>query len=187
MSRTTFLARLREGLAGLSPQEIDEIVADYDTHFVEGLKTGRSEDDIAAALGDPLRLAKELRAETGLRRWQERRNPGNFARVVFAFLGLATVDLIFLLPLMFVVTMMMFCFGVVAFAFIVAGCALIVGMFGAGLFVGAVSSTALGLTGVGLIAAGIAGGALLLLVLDVVVRLLGQYGRLHYRLLNSNE
>ena len=35
----------------------------------------------------------------------------------------------------------------------------------------------------GLVAGGIGGGALLLLILDGLVRLLGRYSRLHYRLL----
>ena len=68
MNPTSFLSRLRDGLSGLPQQEIDDIIADYATHFSEGAAARRSEDDVAAALGDPSRLAKELRAESGLRR-----------------------------------------------------------------------------------------------------------------------
>ena len=41
------------------------VMADYAAHFAEGMAAGRSEAEIAAALGDPLRLARELRAEAG--------------------------------------------------------------------------------------------------------------------------
>ena len=46
----------------------------------------------------PQRLARELRAEVGFRRWEENRSAGNFVGVVLALLGLATLDFIFLLP-----------------------------------------------------------------------------------------
>ena len=43
------------------------------------------------------------------------------------------------------------------------------------------------LGGFGLLGIGIGGGALLLLLGDVIVRLLGRYARLHYTLLNKAE
>ena len=71
--------------------DINEILRDYESHFADGLADGRSKDEVAAALGDPSRLARELRAEVGFRRWEEKRNPGNFLGVVLALLGLATI------------------------------------------------------------------------------------------------
>ena len=75
MTRQEFIARLKAGLAGLPLQAQADIVADYETHFTEGAAAGRSEADIAAALGDPERLARELRAEAGLKRWETRAQP----------------------------------------------------------------------------------------------------------------
>jgi len=184
MNRTSFLARLRDGLFGLPAQEIDDIVADYASHFAEGQAAGRSEDEVAAALGNPARLAKELRAEAGLRRWEERRNPGNLAGAVIALLGLATVDLIFLLPLLFVVVLLIFIFGVVLFAVTIAGVGVVISILGN---LSSIQSVlARGFAGVGLVAGGIGGGALLLLIVDALVRLLGSYARLHYQLLNPS-
>jgi len=185
MTRTSFLSRLREGLSGLPPQEIDDIVADYAAHFSEGQAAGRSEEAVAAALGDPARLAKEVRAEAGLRRWEERRNAGNLAGAVFALLGLATVDLIFLLPLLFVLAVLLFAFGVALFAVTIAGVGVVISILGN--LTSFQSVLARGFAGVGLVAGGIGGGALLLLVLDALVRLLGSYARLHYRLLDSSN
>ena len=55
---------------------------------------------MAAALGDPSRLARELRAEAGLKAWQETRSPSTAATAVFAVLGLGAIDILFLLPIL---------------------------------------------------------------------------------------
>src|SRR5579871_6747487 len=102
MKREEFLARLRAGLTGMPGDQANDIVADYESHFTEGVANGRSEDDIAAALGDPARLARELRAEAGLKRWREGRNAANFIAAILALIGLATFDLMLLLPVLFV-------------------------------------------------------------------------------------
>ena len=103
MNRAMFLSELRMGLSGLPHSEIDEIIADYEAHFSEGLAAGRSEAAIANALGDPARLARELRAEAGFKRWESERSAGNMFGAVIALLGLATLDLIFLIPFVCVV------------------------------------------------------------------------------------
>ncbi len=103
MNRAMFLSELRMGLSGLPHNEIDETVADYETHFSDGMAAGRSEAAIANALGDPARLARELRAEAGFKRWETERSAGSMVSAVFALLGLATLDLIFLIPFVCVV------------------------------------------------------------------------------------
>ena len=67
MNRQAFIDRLRLGLSGLPAAAINEAVADYEAHFAEGAAAGRTEEEVAAALGDPARLARELRAEIGLK------------------------------------------------------------------------------------------------------------------------
>jgi len=66
MSRATFLARLRQGLQGLSPAEIDDIVQDYAAIFEEAAAAGRSEPDLEASLGDPVKLGRELRRQANM-------------------------------------------------------------------------------------------------------------------------
>jgi uncharacterized membrane protein len=60
MNRVAFLRVLRDGLAGLPAHEIDDILADYTAYFDEAHATGRSEEEVAAALGDPRRLARGI-------------------------------------------------------------------------------------------------------------------------------
>jgi len=186
MTRESFLARLRNGLAGLPPKDIDDIIADYDTHFSDGAAAGRSEDAVADALGDPARLAKELRAEAGIRRWESNRSAVNFVVALFALLGLATVDVMFLLPLLCVIAAVSLGLSIAAIIVTFAGLVVLTSAVW-GMLVFASGGTIVGtLTGLGLFAGGLGGGALLLLSLDALMRLLGRYARLHYRLLNPS-
>ena len=126
MNRADFLGTLRRRLAGLPQAEIDEIVADYTAHFADGAAAGRSEEEIARALGDPLRLARKLRAEAGFRRWEQSRTPANFFTAVFGFVVLIAVDFIFLLPLLACLTLFTLIAGVVAIGLCLAGLALFI-------------------------------------------------------------
>lgn len=187
MNRDAFLARLREGLAGLPAATVDDIVADYAAHFAEGQAAGRTDEDIAQGLGDPGRLARELRAEAGLRRWEEQRDPGAAVGAVFAVLGLGAVDLLILLPILIVV-------GTVLFALFMAS----VGVFFAGgwVFVAGLTShlptemagqgpspLQLAFGGLGMMSASVCAGAVLSLIIVGLVNALVAYGRLHFRLL----
>ncbi|MDP2764001.1 MAG: DUF1700 domain-containing protein, partial [Brevundimonas sp.] len=68
MTRAEFMGRLRRGLVGMPAAAADDITADYEIHFEDGAAAGRSEAAVAEALGDPDRLARELRAEAGAQR-----------------------------------------------------------------------------------------------------------------------
>ncbi|SCK52782.1 Protein of unknown function [Variovorax sp. HW608] len=59
MNKEEFLRKIRAALQGLTPAEIDEILADYGAHFDESTALGRSEEATAAALGDPAWLGQE--------------------------------------------------------------------------------------------------------------------------------
>src|SRR5207253_8546602 len=115
MNRMAFLRALHDRLDGMPDREVDEILADYVSYFDEAQAAGRSEQDVAAALGDPRRLARELRAETGLRRWENHRSLGNSAAALLALGGLAAVDILFLLPLLFAAMLTILVIGLVIF------------------------------------------------------------------------
>jgi uncharacterized membrane protein len=186
MTRLEFLDTLRRRLAGMPQAEIDDVIADYATHFADGMAAGRSEAEIAEALGDPMRLARELRAEAGFRRWETARTPANFFAVLFGLMALIAVDFVFLLPLLGGLLLFTFIAGVVLLALCVAGVALVARLFHWDqLF--ALHSLARTFAGLGLLGVGIGGGALLMLMVDWVVRLLGRFARLHYELLNRTD
>ena len=133
MTRADFLARLKRGLVGLPTSTAADILNDYEAHFDDGKAAGRSEAEVASALGDPDRLARELKAEAGVKRWTQEQTPSAAAGAVFAVLGLGAIDIIILLPILM---------GVIGTLF---GCFVaVVALFGSGIavMVGALLSVA---------------------------------------------
>lgn len=181
MTRDAFLHALRTELSGLPPVEIDDILADYAAHFADA--SGRSEADVAAALGDPARIARELRAEAGLRRLEAHWSLTNLLGAAMALAGLAILDIVLLLPLLLLTL-------VVTIG--LAGALAVVAVIGVNTMLGAgpmpfgdpimTGTLARLLIGAGLLSSVIGGGALLLMGLGTGVRLLGRYARLHFRL-----
>ncbi|MDP1739046.1 MAG: DUF1700 domain-containing protein [Caulobacter sp.] len=180
MTRADFMAKLRRGLVGLPVATIDDIAADYDTHFADAQAAGRSEQEVADALGSPDRLARELRAEAGLKKWEEQKNPSAAAAAVFAVLGLGAIDIIILLPILMGVIGTLFGLFIAVIAVIIAGGA----VMAAGPFLEPPGGplTAI-LAGLGMMAGSTSIGAILTIVTIGLVNALVWYGRLHYRLL----
>ena len=182
MNRAHVMAQLRDGLAGLHHSDINDIVADYESHFADGAADGRTQEEVAAALGDPVRLARELRAEIGFRRWEENRSAGNFLGVVLALLGLATIDFIILLPFLCFLAALFFGLAVACLGMVVGGAFLLFNL----LWGGVMGNTGMQLlVALGLISGAISGGALLLLLMDIIAKLLIRYARLHFRLFDT--
>ena len=181
MTRAEFIARLRAGLMGIPEAAKNDIAADYETHFTEGAAAGRSEADIAAALGDPDRLARELKAEAGLKRWETERNPEAAAAAIFAVVGLGAIDVLVLLPILVGVVSVMCAIAIAVIGFFIAGAIVIaVSPFASG---GGAEIGAGILGGLGMMAGAVCSGSILTLVSIGLVNGLVWYGRLHYRLL----
>lgn len=183
MTRQAFMASLRAGLRGLPQTTVDEIAADYESHFSEGLSAGRSEAQVAEALGDPKRLARELKAEAGLKRWEAERNPSSAIAALAAVLGLATIDILILLPMLIALGGILFGLFMTALGLGAGGLVLAVSSIGGATFGPVVDKTTAVLFGLGLTSLGVALGALLIPVVVGIVHLLVRYARLHYRLL----
>src|ERR1700730_14562476 len=100
---------------------------------------------------------------------------------------LAAVDILLLLPLMFAVMLAMIVMGLVIFVLGIVGIGLLLSLFKIGHFVSIGAMVLRALVGIGLIAASMGCGALLLLALNGAVKLLGNFARLHYRLLKPEQ
>lgn len=180
MTRHQFLDRLRLGLRGLPPAAVAEIIGDYETHFDDAHAAGRDEASVAAALGDPDRLARELRAEAGLKRWEAERNPSAAANAIFAILGLGAIDVLILLPIVLSIFGTLFGFACAAVVMFAVGAVMMV--LGPVIVQGA-PIAALILAGLGLVALGTAFGSLTAIGGVVFTNILVWYGRLHVRVL----
>ncbi|KXV75453.1 hypothetical protein AD953_07415 [Acetobacter malorum] len=182
-SRQMFLDQLRAGLKGLPRSVVEDILAEYTAHFDEGRAAGRSDGEIAAALGDPGRLAREVRAETGVRRWEDERSLSNALGAIMGILGLAALDLLVVLPVLMTV-------GSVDLAFFIAGACIC--LAGSLMLPFALINMLPGFDGDWLqgllISLGMAsGGASMVAVCALftigTLNLLIRYGRAHYRLI----
>lgn len=178
MNRETFIRKLQAGLAGVPAPAKEDIVRDYEAHFSDGAAQGRSEEEVAQALGDPGRLARELRAEAGLQRWEERPTPSSAVAAVFALIGLGAVDIMLMLPLLMVLASILLALFVAAIGIFIGGAATLAfgpfqgppgGPFAAVLF------------GIGLVASAVFLAAVLIMITTALVNAVVWYARLHYR------
>ncbi len=187
MSKDAFLRRLKQGLAGLPAEDIDEIVSDYSAHFAESNAHGRSEAEVAAALGDPARIARELRADIGLRRLETHWSLSNLIGATMALAGLAIVDLVLFLPLLIVAVVLALALAIVLVAVGAVGLKMVFMalLFGPG---GTLTDLFARLfIGVGLVSGFVGGGALLLMAVSAGIRMFGHYARLHFRLAQPDQ
>lgn len=180
MTRAEFMGRLRRGLVGMPTSAAADIASDYETHFSDGAAAGRSEAEVAAALGDPDRLARELRAEAGAQRWHQEKNPSAAAGAVFAVLGLGAIDLLILLPIFMSLVGVLFGFFMAAIGVFIGGGVVMIAGPVAG-FPGGAMTAILG--GLGMMAGATALGALTAVATILLVNATVWYARLHYRLL----
>jgi uncharacterized membrane protein len=180
-TRQAYLIRLRAGLRGLPPSAIADIMADYEAHFSEAATAGRNEEEVAAKLGEPGRVARELRAEAGLRRWEERRSAGSALGAIVAVLGLATIDLFILLPVLLAAASAVFGLVLGGIAVCLAG-AIMLPVAIIDLLPGFTGTWFQGvLLALGLTSGGASVVAFCTLFVIGTVNLLARYGRLHYR------
>jgi len=100
MNQQTFMRQLEVALVGLPAAERQEILADYAEYFRDALADGRSEEEVAASLGDPQRLAREFQAKVKLQAWESRRSVGNLFGVVGAMAGLGVLNFVLAIPFM---------------------------------------------------------------------------------------
>lgn len=127
MTQDAFIQQLRHELRSLPKQVVDEIVADYREYFGDALAAGRSEAEVVAALGDPVKLARELKAQATFRQWETRRSFGNLMRVVVSIAGLGLLQLFLLIPFMFYLLMLTVGY-MVSGALVVAGLVTVVAL-----------------------------------------------------------
>lgn len=131
MNRTDFLRRLKDAMPGIPADQRAEILADYESYFAEGAAAGRDEQEVADSLGNPVRIAAELRLHHDLRGWRGGAGGKVTLRTFSALATLALLDGATWLPLLLGLFVVLLLFGA-ALAAVACGCAtLFVGSFDA--------------------------------------------------------
>lgn len=103
MNKNSFLKKLSEELRGIPEEERKDILAEYTEHFEVGMAKGRSEKEISISIGNPMIIAKELKALTLVKIAERESSVINISRAAFSTLGLGVFNLIFVLvPLLII-------------------------------------------------------------------------------------
>lgn len=132
MNRNEYLARLRELLAGMPQDEMNEVLYDYEEHFRIGALDGKTEAAISESLGDVRDVARLYKADFTLGKATEKASTGNLMRAVLAAMGLSFFNLVFVLgPFVGIIGVLIGLFGA-SVGITVAG----VAVMGASLFQG---------------------------------------------------
>ncbi len=185
MTRAEFIATLRRKLRGIPPGQRDGIVADYDSYFDEGIAAGRSERQVAAALGSPTRLAAELAIDLNIAAWRDAPSRRTALKTITGVMGLLVFDGLLLVPFVFAVCVLAAVFFASIFSMIYGGFALVVLPFDAppGGPLAAI------LRAIGFLSAGSAGLALCALSTHPLAAAVTRIARVHRRTLRlpSNQ
>lgn len=89
MTEDQFLKIMSDTLKGLAPEEREDILQDFWEHFHIGRQEGRNDAEIAASLGSPQALARELLAVHHLQQAEAKTTAANVLRAVWAVTGLS--------------------------------------------------------------------------------------------------
>jgi uncharacterized membrane protein len=150
MGKLEYLELLKRAMLGLPPEVQAKTLGYYEQRFVDGVNTGRSEQDVARELDDPTRIAMTLRASSHSAQLGaqatpqsttqfasqaaghavprpgpvlDKRNPVGVLRVLVSGAGLAIFNLFMIVPAM-VYSALLFALYVCALAFYLSGIAI---------------------------------------------------------------
>lgn len=98
MNRNEFIGKLDSYLKGIAEDDKKEIIYDYEEHFIIGIEQGKTENEIAEALGDPIFIAKQFRNNYFIKKAETETSTRNMAGAVFASVGVGFMNLL-LVPL----------------------------------------------------------------------------------------
>lgn len=93
MNKQEYLSALRVYLAPMPAQERDELLLDYESHFHYGTENGRSEEETAAMLGEPIALAKEILGPNFVLQPQPKPKP-DVARMIGVTIALVFLNMV---------------------------------------------------------------------------------------------
>lgn len=119
MAKTAYLEALKRAMTGLPPDVQAKTLAYYEQRFVDGVTSGRSEEDVARELDEPKKVAMTLRANVHMQAFQTKKSPGTFIRMAFAAVGLVIFNLVMVLPAIVYASVLasLYAFGLIAYLY----------------------------------------------------------------------
>ena len=108
MNKDEYIEKLTKLLKRLPKEEREDIISDYEEHFLIGLEKGRSEEEISKALGSPNNVAKQIKAEYMVKRAEDKQSAGSMFEAILAAAGLGIFNLVFVaVPAMILVAILL--------------------------------------------------------------------------------
>ena len=96
MDKVTFLAQLKRALAQLPTKDRQDVIMDFEQHFVDGMSAGKSEEEVAAMLGNPRDIARQYISGIPA---PEPATAQGVGRGILASIGLLLFDAMIALPI----------------------------------------------------------------------------------------
>ncbi|WP_425447425.1 HAAS signaling domain-containing protein [Dethiothermospora halolimnae] len=100
MNKEKFLQSLSKELKDISKEEREDVLFDYREHFDIGLKDGRSEEEISKSLGNPKKIAKQIKVSSILEEASNNTSTRNIFKAILAVMGLSLLNLMIVGPLL---------------------------------------------------------------------------------------
>lgn len=72
MNKDEYLEKITKLLKDMSKEDSKDILLDYEEHFMVGLEKGRTEEEISRALGNPEKVAKQIKVEYMIKKAEDK-------------------------------------------------------------------------------------------------------------------
>lgn len=118
MNKEEYIQKLSKLVKNLPKEDKEDILSDYEEHFIIGMDNGRSEEEISRALGDPKNVAKQIKADYMVKKAEDKPSPSSIIEAVLAVAGLGLLNIFVIVPSLML--------GVIILSLLLAGSAVIV-------------------------------------------------------------
>ncbi|HDR7352428.1 Uncharacterized protein BCZB5J_00848 [Bacillus cereus] len=102
MNKNEFLEQLISSLQNMPNSEKEDIISEYETHFISGKQDGKCEEEIARKLGNPKTIAKELNVSYAIHNADNKRSFKNIITALFSVMSLSVLNFTFIIIAFFV-------------------------------------------------------------------------------------
>lgn len=186
MNKQSFIYQMDGALQRLKPEERKEILADFEEHFANGLAGGKTEEEVAKELGDPLVLAAQY--TEGLPEPQQPVTASGVARGILAGFALILFDAIIAIPVISILIAVWVTLWSVVISLFAVSLALFVAPFVAwGVFSGLLAGLGAFVLGIAMLALTALAGIGMVYVTKWFFKGLAEYVKAHIRIIKGGS
>lgn len=126
MNKKEFLKQLEENLAFLRKKEREEIIKDYQEHFISATSAGKNESEIIKKLGSPKTIARSYMFEAEIAKSDNKFSLSNIVNGIIVTLSLGFFNLVFVFGLYMGIIGLFIGFFVMSLSFSAVGVGVII-------------------------------------------------------------